>query len=205
MGENNPANATLEAWKQTIEVQQHFNNIGLQIRNYAITLLAALFGVVAYAFKEGVAYEITLAVLGGGLVVCYAFYFMDRHWYHRLLVGAVNHGTFIENGSPPEMGLTKAISAVSAFKWFGIELHARDKILVFYWLLALPLIVMGVVIFLWAPPVPSGNLHPQQQTPSAASSTQSRPEESQQPLKSSPTGSALGATPQPAKIGRAHV
>jgi len=197
MGEDNKVDPRVEAWKQTIEVQQHFNNIELQIRNYAVTLLAALFGIAAYAFKEEVAYQLVLGVLGAGLFICYAFYFMDRHWYHRLLVGAVKHGTFIENGSPAEMGLTKAISAESALKWFGIELHATDKILVFYWMLAFPIVVMGIVIFFWAPPVPSTKNPPQLQTPNTVSSTQSRPFESQQLLKSSPTSSVLGATPQP--------
>lgn len=180
-------NANLEAWKQTIEVQQHFNSIELQIRNYAVTLLAALFGVVAYAFKEGVAYELTLGVLGAGLVVCYAFYFMDRHWYHRLLVGAVKHGTSIENESPPEMGLTKAISAESPLKWWcGIELHAEDKILIFYWMLALPIIVMGVLILLWAPPAPSV-IPSDQLRRSPELSTQSRQGQSTRSLPAHPT------------------
>jgi hypothetical protein len=199
MGEGNQANPNLEAWKQTIEVQQHFNNIQLQIRNYAVTLLAALFGVVAYALKEEVAYGLTLAVLGAALVLCYAFYFMDRHWYHRFLVGAVKHGTFIEDRSPPEMGLTKAISAESAFTWWGgVELHAKDKILVFYWMLAAPIIVLGVVILCWAPHAASVSRAPDQSTRGAGLSTQSRPEQSGGALKPHQAGSALVVPTRPA-------
>lgn len=149
--ESKEADIKLEAWKQTIQVQQHFNDIELRIRNYAITLLPALFGVAAYAFKEGVAYQLVLCVLFAGLVVCFAFYFMDRHWYHRLLVGAVKHGILIENASPPEMGLTKAISAESPFKLFGKEFHADHKIVVFYVLLILPIVVAIVVVLIWEP------------------------------------------------------
>ena len=31
-----------------------------------------------------------------GLVGTSLFYFMDKHWYHRLLIGAVKHGIAIE-------------------------------------------------------------------------------------------------------------
>jgi hypothetical protein len=54
----------IEAWKQTIQVQQHFNDLELRIRNYAITLLGALFGVAAYAFKEHAPVWLVIGLLG---------------------------------------------------------------------------------------------------------------------------------------------
>jgi len=39
-------------WKTAIDVQQHFNQLELQIRNFAVTLLAAVVGAMAFAFKE---------------------------------------------------------------------------------------------------------------------------------------------------------
>ena len=42
----------VEIWKKTIDVHQHFNNIEMRIRNIAITVLAALLGVVGFALKE---------------------------------------------------------------------------------------------------------------------------------------------------------
>src|SRR5947207_3204845 len=41
---------------------------------------------------------------------------MDRHWYHKLLIGAVNHGLFIERRYRehiPELGLANAIGPAS--------------------------------------------------------------------------------------------
>ncbi len=138
----------LEAWKQTVQVQQHFNDIELQIRNYAITLLGGLFGVAAYAFKEHAPVTLVLGLLLAGLCLCYAFYFMDRHWYHRLLIGAVKHGESIEDKAPPELGLTKAIGRESELKWLGLRLHAQDKIGIFYGLIALAIVIMAAFILL---------------------------------------------------------
>ena len=145
-------NERLEAWKQTIQVQQHFNDIELRIRNYAITLLGALFGIAAYAFKEHVGSGVILCVLLGGLFLCYAFYFMDRHWYHRLLIGAVKHGQMIESSAPAEFGLTGSIGSESPVKlWYRKkELHSDDKILIFYGFIALAIVAMAVGTFLFA-------------------------------------------------------
>jgi hypothetical protein len=182
------ANERLEAWKQTIQVQQHFNDIELRIRNYAITLLGALFGIAAYAFKEHVESGVILCVLLGGLFLCYAFYFMDRHWYHRLLIGAVEHGQMIESSSPAELGLTGSIGRKSPVKlWYRKkELHSDDKILIFYGFIALAIVAMAVGTFFFA---------------SGAEPTASGIRQSQSPSSRAVTGadaqSALGAKATP--------
>lgn len=96
--------ALIDVWKQTIEVQQHFNDIVLRIRNLALTLLLAVFGAAALALREdihilirGVQLSLATAVLAVGLVGWLAFYFIDRFWYHKLLVGAVIHGEALEH------------------------------------------------------------------------------------------------------------
>lgn len=113
----------LEAWKKTIEVQQHFNDLELRIRNLAITILAAIFGLTGVAISNHVFiilfnWTIPLAswLLLVGLVSWLAFYFMDRCWYHSLLGGAVKHATTIENRikqSLPDITLTTDISQAS--------------------------------------------------------------------------------------------
>jgi hypothetical protein len=145
-------NLLVEAWKQTVQVQQHFNDLELRIRNSAITLLAALFGVAAYAFKEHAPYGLVLGLLGAGLLLCYAFYFMDKHWYHRLLLGSVEHGLLIEKNAPPELGLTAAIGAKSPATLFRIiTLHSSEKISLFYGVIAAAILLMALVTFLLAP------------------------------------------------------
>ncbi|GAA1770930.1 hypothetical protein [Nostocoides vanveenii] len=52
-----------------------------------------------------------------GLLLWYAFYFVDRVWYHPLLKASVAHGTKIEDEikrSLPEAGMTAAITAGSS-------------------------------------------------------------------------------------------
>lgn len=43
----------VDAWKQTVQVQEHFNDIELRIRNFAITLLLATLGAAGVAMKDG--------------------------------------------------------------------------------------------------------------------------------------------------------
>jgi len=113
----------LDIWKKTIDVQQHFNDLELRIRNYAVTVLAAVFSLAALGLKEQMEVTIwgrptTLAVplLVAGAIGWAAFYFMDRLWYHRLLYGAIKHGQRIEENYGhylPELGLTGAIALES--------------------------------------------------------------------------------------------
>src|SRR5436309_4916972 len=79
----------LELWKKTVDVQQHFNTIGMQIRNYALTLVAAGLGAAGFALKEGFHLRLPLThsdvQLGACLVlviavVWVAFFFMDYVW-----------------------------------------------------------------------------------------------------------------------------
>ena len=81
----------IEIWKKTVEVQQHFNEIEMKIRNLAMTFIVALVGAVGFSIKEKLAIgagddSISLAVvlLFAGAVIWMFFWFMDRHWYQRL-------------------------------------------------------------------------------------------------------------------------
>jgi len=109
----------IEAWKTTIEVQRHFNEIEMRIRNVAITVLAAFLAAAGYTTKEnllievfGITVSLTTCVLMAAAICWMSFYRIDKH-YHRLLRGAVRHGESIEDSAPPEFGLTKAISDAS--------------------------------------------------------------------------------------------
>ena len=54
-----------------------------------------------------------------GMIGTLMFYFMDRYWYHRLLIGSVIHGSSIERRHRfeiPEIGPTVAIADNSPIK-----------------------------------------------------------------------------------------
>lgn len=62
----------LEVWKATLEVQRHFNDLGLRVRSLAITVLGAFMAAAGYAFKEQNNNAAGL-ILSAGLVCWLAF------------------------------------------------------------------------------------------------------------------------------------
>ena len=96
---------SVEAWKKTIDVQQHFNEICMKIRNVYATLLAGLFALIGILETRtedvmmsafGLEIHGILLILLGIFGMSMLFYFIDRHWYHRLLVGSVMNGLEVE-------------------------------------------------------------------------------------------------------------
>lgn len=153
----------LDMWKQSVETQQHFNNIEWQIRGLALTVLTFTLGAAGWVAKEGS--QIGPASLGtvaalAGLILWYAFYFVDRHWYHPLLKAAVEHGSLIEDElkkSLPLAGMTRTITARSAYRPRGLvrrlnflregeEMHSDDKLTWFYRIGALALLLAAAAL-----------------------------------------------------------
>lgn len=90
---------TVEIWKKIVDVQQHFNDLELRIRNFALALTGAFLVLGGYAIKESVftklfGQEVSVSslIVLAAIVPLLAFYFMDKYWYHKLLEGAVNAG-----------------------------------------------------------------------------------------------------------------
>ncbi|SME94991.1 hypothetical protein [Pseudogulbenkiania subflava] len=163
MGRNKKKEANaeqeLKIWEKTIEVQMHFNELQMKIRNFSILVVSALVGASGVALKEhiqvdvvvlGLHVYISLAsmLLAVSAVMWLAFFFMDHFWYYPLLVGAVNHGLNIEKalvGRLPEIGLTKAIGDASPGALFGITLRSRQKSFVFYGAIFFSLTLLAIV------------------------------------------------------------
>jgi hypothetical protein len=148
--------AVVQAWKKTVDVQQHFNDLEMRIRNIALTVTAALMGAVGLGVSQlnltAVFPWYSSLLAGSGLGLWIAFYFMDRRWYHRLLYGAVRHGEFIEQRCRivlPELQLTDTISQQSPSQRLGRVLHSTDKLDIFYGLVAVGLLLVFEE-FLWS-------------------------------------------------------
>lgn len=132
----------LELWKTTVSVQQHFNDLELRIRNYAVTIMVGVMGIVALAVKEGMVVtffcckvQVGSLMLLAGSMGWTAFYLMDGFWYHRLLYGAVKHGQLIERSLKeqlPEAELTTTIGRESPIRLFGRTMHTTGKMDLFY-------------------------------------------------------------------------
>lgn len=136
----------VEMWKQTVTVQQHFNDIEWRIRGLALTAATFAIGAAAVATKDGKTFAAG-TVLAIGLLLWYAFYFVDRYWYHPLLKASVDQGHKLEAelaSHLPAADLTQTISAGSPIdrprlvralslpKNRDKKLHSVDKLIWFY-------------------------------------------------------------------------
>lgn len=135
----------------------------IRVRNFAITVTGAILGAAGFAVKEG----LSLTVFGFhvplsaflvfvGLLSGIGFWLMDRHWYHRLLLGAVRHGETIEKalqGVLPEISLTRAITLASPTKIGKWKIHSRTKMGFFYGLGAIGLIALMLLFLFTVKPV----------------------------------------------------
>jgi len=152
---------TVEVWKKVVDVQQHFNDLELRIRNYALTLFTAVVAGIGLLEKEKIQLNLVgldvpaSALLGfAGMFTLAAFWYMDRYWYHKLLLGAVKQGQYIETihaGVLPELGLTTAIgkSSPKTISWGKktLTIHSSNKYWIFYGLLFTPLIILTFGLF----------------------------------------------------------
>lgn len=149
----------ISIWEKTIDVQQHFNDIELRIRNIALTAFTFIIGGIGYLEKEQfsftfnsieIPYSTLLAI--AGLIILIAFFYMDKYWYHRLLQGAVNHGSFIEQKWGkflPEIKITQTIGEASPHKLLYIwNIHSKHKFRIFYGLLLVSLFALGIVLMI---------------------------------------------------------
>jgi hypothetical protein len=123
MDDNDRQKLTVEIWKTVVGVQQHFNDISMRIRSMFVTILLALFAAIGFLIDKRltlglgsfkVQYSTLLPIFGA--VGTGLFYFIDRYWYHRLLVGSVKHAIEIEKKyreELPELSLSDAIGRES--------------------------------------------------------------------------------------------
>lgn len=151
----------VEMWKQTVAVQQHFNEIGWKIRGLALTALTFTLGAASLtaAAEDRPAARVvndfnvdtSALTVCVGLLVWLAFFFVDASWYHRLLKGAVTHGIALERElqrTLPAAGLTIAIGAASPspLPWTTRQMHSTHKLWLFYWVIAVLLAGLAVVL-----------------------------------------------------------
>ena len=146
----------ISMWEKTVDVQMHFNDLQLRIRNFAILIVSAFVGGFGVALKENFSVELhgtTIPVASllffFAALIWLAFYLMDTLWYHPLLMGAVEHGRLLEaemqrlNGLT---GLTETIKKNSPTKILGFEVHSKHKARVFYFSVFAALLLMSVLL-----------------------------------------------------------
>jgi len=86
-------NEVIEVWKTLVDVQLHFSQMEMTTRNIFVTIVIAIIAGVGFSISEGISLGLGIGVSAGsilsliGVFVTWLFYFIDRYWYHRFLVG----------------------------------------------------------------------------------------------------------------------
>lgn len=151
----------LEAWKEVVNVQMHFNDMEMKIRSLAVTVITAISGAIGYLLKENIHHQkefiVLLSFVGAAAWLC--FYLMDRFMYHKLLIGAVEAGIKTEKKLKElgiEVSLGEKIKHASPLKnlfWSNLEMHSNQKLDFFY--IVVPLICINGILayfkynFIW--------------------------------------------------------
>lgn len=160
----------LEAWKQAVEVQKHFNDLSWRIRGFGITVLTFTFGATFLAYSAAGSVNLWTGARSPaafipvvGVVLWAAIAFTDALWYHRLLVGSVKEGLRLEKAlqaSGVDVRLTQAIGESSPI-WHWIKrpggkrgLRSNDKLMTFYAIGGLSLMGTAAALLLLIPPMP---------------------------------------------------
>lgn len=93
----------VEYWKQTTLVQQHFNDISMKVRNFAIVIFSGFLTAVGLSIHNGIYVELFNLRFSAGIIFALAgafvtqlIHFMDTYWYHVFLKGAVGTTMKIE-------------------------------------------------------------------------------------------------------------
>jgi hypothetical protein len=132
--DNSHRNAAVQIWIKVVQTQEHFNEIGMKVRTMYATVMAgilSLYGIFVEHSSHIVFWTVSIDAI---IPICFAiilmstlFYFVDRYWYHRLLMGAVKQGAYIENRWKeilPELGMGQKISDESS-----IDLNNKKVVL----------------------------------------------------------------------------
>jgi hypothetical protein len=141
----------LEAWKQTIATQMHFNEIVMKLRGFALILVAAILTAESLSRASGGWLAVCAALISWG-----GFYLLDRWYYHYLLIGAVLHGEALErrakelglalpgahDSQESVLGLTHRISKLNQEGW---KVYAKYKLDIYYAVIALAMLIVLVL------------------------------------------------------------
>jgi hypothetical protein len=109
-------NIALEVWKKMVDVQMHFNEIGLKIRNFALTIYTFILAGIGFLINAKISGCIIGILILLGAVVIFSFYLIDKNWYHIYLKAVGKKaGEFEEKWFKdfPEMKMSSQIASDS--------------------------------------------------------------------------------------------
>lgn len=153
----------VDVWKTIIDVQKHFNDLEMKVRNFGILILSAFIGAIGVSFNSnsslvifGGSYSVAGMLAIGAAIVWLLFYFVDVYWYHPLLLGAVKKGLDIEKELVVDIvniDLTKTIGENSPRDiLFFKNVHSTTKAKIFYFGVLAVLLITGFCMIIFSSP-----------------------------------------------------
>ncbi|MGP8193479.1 MAG: hypothetical protein ACLQLT_12765 [Methylovirgula sp.] len=116
----------VEYWKQIASIQMHFNDLCIRTRWLGLTAVATLVAAAAVSEKENIRFSLPFCFLHSiglpsvlmliSLMVLGALWFLDLHYYYKMLIASVDYGETLERAIVADLkitngGITSHISA----------------------------------------------------------------------------------------------
>lgn len=147
----------VDVWKKVVDVQQHFNDLEMKVRNFGLLIISAFISAIGVSLKSQYSavvfgYDVPVAAFlsCGALVVWLLVFFVDVYWYHPLLIGSVKKGLDIEkqlSEQLPNINLTHTIGSESSIDIGPFKkVRSTRKAKIFYLGIAAVLAAMSVGI-----------------------------------------------------------
>jgi hypothetical protein len=147
----------VDIWKKVIDVQQHFNDLEMKVRNFGLLVVAAFISAIGVSLKsqyETQVWDQNIPIAAflalGALIIWLHVFLVDVYWYHPLLKGAVLKGIDIENEIKthlPNVDLTQKIGEQSAVDIFCFkEVRSTTKAKFFYSGISFVLLALTIIL-----------------------------------------------------------
>lgn len=150
------ADQLIKVWEKVIDLQMHFNEMCMNLRRTAISILGVMLAAGALSFRFGGTIEIganTMSVafvfVAVALLVWVSFYLMDRFWYHQLLRSTVSYAESLQT-SAKSAGLSFDLDVSKKIREENrrsLNLSGAAKINWFYGVIAVSLIVAEFFLY----------------------------------------------------------
>jgi len=149
-------NHLIKVWEKVIDLQMHFNEMCMNIRRTAISVLGVLLAAGALAFRFGGVFKVggnqvsvAFVFIAVALIVWASFYLMDRFWYHQLLRSAVSYAESLQScasrsGLSFDLDVSKKIREENQK---SLNLSGAAKINWFYGVIAVSLVVVDYFLY----------------------------------------------------------
>lgn len=129
----------LEAWKKTVDVQQHFNDLEMRIRNIALSAMTAVLGAAAFAYHQGLQIQdetlsLPIWLLGVllALIVSLTTRILTTKRTKAWLAAVIGGGGIVISAfgaQPIKISVTVSVASLLAFVgmfvWFGFYFMDR--------------------------------------------------------------------------------